>query len=325
MGAVSLTLDEARERASTVTDVSYAVDLDLTDHETFRSQVQVRFRSAADRTFLELKGALSVEVRLGGVATETTYDGGRVWLSGLSNTEVNTVEVVATLPYTTDGDGMHTFIDPADGSRYVAAYLGMDNASKVYACFDQNDLKARFDVSVTADPADTVLANGAVVSRDEGRWVFATTPPIPPARLVVAAGPWHSVRWTAVFESGESLDFGWHARASLAAELDRDADELRRTSEDCFAHYAVLIDEPYPFDSYDQVFVPGLNWGAQEMPGCVTYRDELLPRGAITDTQRAIRAVIIAHEMSHMWFGDSMTMTWWEDTWRQESVADYRG
>ncbi|NGN94756.1 aminopeptidase N, partial [Nocardioides sp. KC13] len=141
-----------------------------------------------------------------------------------------------------------------------------------------------------------------------------------PALLVVAAGPWHSVRW-----SHAGLDFGWHARRSLATELDRDAAELRRTTEACYAHYADLIDDPYPFDSYDQVFVPGLNWGAQEMPGCVTYRDELLPRGAITDTQRAIRAVIIAHEMSHMWFGDSMTMTWWEDTWLQESFADYMG
>ncbi|NYI79268.1 aminopeptidase N [Nocardioides panzhihuensis] len=322
---MSLTLDEARARAGVLSSVSYSLDLDVTGLETFRSLTRVRFRSAAAETFLELKGALTVSLLVNGAAVEAAYDGGRLPLTGLSTEAVNEVEVIATLPYTTDGDGMHTFTDPADGSRYVSAYLGMDNAAKVFACFDQNDLKATFAVSVSADPADTVLANGAVVSHDAGRWVFATTPPIPPALLVVAAGPWHSVRWTAELDSGTSLDFGWHARRSLAAELDRDAAELRRTSEACFAHYADLIDEPFPFDSYDQVFVPGLNWGAQEMPGCVTYRDELLPRGAITDTQRAIRAVIIAHEMSHMWFGDSMTMTWWEDTWLQESFADYMG
>lgn len=329
MEVVSLTLDEARTRAGALSSVSYSLDLDLTGPETFRSHTRVRFRSTVDETFLDLKGALAVSLVVNGEAVEAAYDGVRVGLTGLSTGlsegAVNEVEVTATLPYTTDGDGMHTFTDPVDGSRYVSAYLGMDNASKVFACFDQNDLKASFTVTVAADPADTVLANGAVVSHDGGRWVFATTPPIPPALLVVAAGPWHSVRWTYALDSGESLDFGWHARRSLAAELDRDADELRRTSEACFAHYADLIDEPYPFDSYDQVFMPGLNWGAQEMPGCVTYRDELLPRGAITDTQRAIRAVIIAHEMSHMWFGDSMTMTWWEDTWLQESFADYMG
>ncbi|MBB3088778.1 aminopeptidase N [Nocardioides albus] len=317
---MSLTLDEARTRAGLISSVSYSLDLDVTGLESFHSRTRVRFRSTAAETFLELKGALTASLLVNGTVVEAAYDGGRLSLIGLSTETVNEVEVVATLPYTTDGDGMHTFTDPADGLRYVSAYLGMDNAAKVVACFDQTDLKASFAVSVTADPADTVLANGAVVSRDAGRWVFATTPPIPPALLVVAAGRWHSVRW-----SHAGLEFGWHARRSLAAELDRDAAELRRTTEACFAHYADLIDEPFPFDSYDQVFVPGLNWGAQEMPGCVTYRDELLPRGAITDTQRAMRAVIIAHEMSHMWFGDSMTMTWWEDTWLQESFADYMG
>ncbi|MFC6344660.1 M1 family aminopeptidase, partial [Nocardioides hankookensis] len=121
------------------------------------------------------------------------------------------------------------------------------------------------------------------------------------------------------------LPFGWHARASLAGELDRDLAELRQVTEDCYDHYASMFDEPYAFDSYDQVFVPGLNWGAQEMPGCVSYRDELLPRGQVPADVRVFRASVIAHEMSHMWFGDLMTMTWWEDTWLQESFADYMG
>ncbi len=108
-------------------------------------------------------------------------------------------------------------------------------------------------------------------------------------------------------------------------ELDRDFDELRATTEGCFDHYATLFTEPMPFDSYDQAFVPGQNWGALESPGCVTYRDEYLPRGLTTDRMRASRATTIAHEMAHMWFGDLVTMTWWEDTWLQESFADYMG
>ncbi len=118
---------------------------------------------------------------------------------------------------------------------------------------------------------------------------------------------------------------GWHTRRSLAAELDRDVAELRRTTEACFDHYTSIFDEPFPFESYDQVFVPGLNWGAMENPGCVTYRDEMLPRGHVRDEARRLRAMVIAHEMSHMWFGDLVTQRWWDDTWLNESFADYMG
>ncbi|MBZ5739709.1 aminopeptidase N [Nocardioides mangrovi] len=316
----SLTLDEARERAAQLTEVAYAVDLDLTDAETFGSRTLVRFRSASSQTFLELTGAVEIEVRVNGAAADATYDGSRIRLNHLATDGVNEVEVDARLPYVTDGDGMHRTVDPADGEAYVGAYLGMDIAHKVYACFDQNDLKASFDVTVVADPTWTVLANGRTVEQDAGRWRFATTPPIPPALLVVAAGPWASVRW-----EHAGLDFAWHARASLATELARDAEELKAVTVGCFDHYAEIFAEPYPFDSYDQAFVPGLNWGAQEMPGCVTYRDEMLPRGAVPEDLRLLRTAVIAHEMAHMWFGDLVTMTWWEDTWLQESFADYLG
>ena len=165
-----------------------------------------------------------------------------------------------------------------------------------------------------------MLANGRTVEADDGLWRFTTTPPIPPALFVVCAGPWHSMTW-----EHAGLPFGWHARRSLAAELERDAAELRRVTEACFDHYAAIFEEPYPFDSFDQAFVPGQNWGAQEMPGCVTYRDELLPVGRISEGESRGRTTVIAHEMAHMWFGDLVTMTWWEDTWLQESFADYLG
>ncbi len=215
---------------------------------------------------------------------------------------------------------MHTFTDPADGETYVSAYLGMDIAQRVFPCFDQNDLKAPIGLTVRAPEAWTVLANGRTVEADEGLWRFTTTPPIPPALFVVCAGPWHSMTW-----EHAGLPFGWHARRSLAAELERDAAELRRVTDACFDHYAAIFDEPYPFDSFDQAFVPGQNWGAQEMPGCVTYRDELLPVGRISEGESRGRTTVIAHEMAHMWFGDLVTMTWWEDTWLQESFADYLG
>ena len=317
MRTVSLTLHEARARAALLADVAYDVALDLTDRETFGVRTRITFTCAEPgaSTFLELHAARQVRVDGG----EAEYADGRIPLRDLGAT--NEVVVEARLPYVTDGEGMHTFTDPADGEVYASAYVGMDLAHRVFPCFDQNDLKAPISLRVTAPAHWTVLANGRPVGpAGDGRWEFATTPPIPPAMFVVCGGPWVSVTW-----EHAGLDFGWHARASLAGALERDAADLRRVTETCFDHYARIFEEPYPFDSYDQVMAPGQNWGAVETPGCITYRDELLPLSAPTEPERRGRSMVIAHEMAHMWFGDLVTMTWWEDTWLQESFADYLG
>ena len=322
---MSLTLAEARARADQLSDISYDLELDLAgppDATTYRCRTTIRFDTRSPDTFLELTGATDLRLTVNGAATTAAYDGRRITLSGLAHR--NEVVVEARVPFVTDGDGMHTFTDPADGERYVSAYVGMDVAQRVFPCFDQPDLKAPIALRVTADPAWTVVANGRVTHHDGDEWAFATTPPVSTYLFVVCAGPWHSVTWEHELD-GRTLPFGWHARRSLATELDRDADELKATTTACFDHYAGLFDEPFAFDSYDQAFVPGQNWGAMETPGCVTYRDELLPRVRITDQDRMRRGTIIAHEMAHMWFGNLVTMRWWEDTWLNESFADYMG
>ena len=318
---MSLTLAEARERAALLSDVSYDLHLDLTDRATFGCRAVIRFSCAQPgaSTFLEL--AKAAEVTVDGLAVP--YDGHRIALHDLGPTHEVVVE--ARVPYVTDGDGMHTFTDPADGETYVSAYVGMDIAQRVFPCFDQNDLKAPVTLSVRAPEGWSVLANGRVTAAADGLWEFATTPPVPVAMFVVCAGPWHSVTWEHTGPDGRTLPFGWHARRSLATELERDADELRRITESCFDHYSTVFSEPYAFDSYDQAFVPGQNWGALETPGCVTYRDEILPVGRVSEGEARRRGMVIAHEMAHMWFGDLVTMTWWEDTWLQESFADYMG
>ncbi|MCD4526691.1 hypothetical protein [Nocardioides sp. cx-173] len=259
---MSLTLDEARARAAALSGVSYEIDLDLTDPAagTFGCRTTVRFAASAPETFLELTDATNLTVIVNGVATAPSYDGRRIALSGLAEDNVVTVE--ARVPYVTDGDGMYLFTDPADGETYVSAYCGMDIAQRVFACFDQNDLKATVALSATADPAWTVLANGRVAERDGEHWRFARTEVFAIPMFVVCAGPWHSRTW-----EHAGLPFGWHARRSLAAELDRDFDELRTTTQACFDHYGALFDEPMPYDSYDQAFVPGQNWGPWSPPG----------------------------------------------------------
>jgi aminopeptidase N len=319
----SLTLTEARARAAQLSDVSYDLEIDLTDEQFFGSRATVRFASSRPETFLELHRGQDVRVTVNGTPVEAAYDGARIALTAL--VERNEVVVEARLPYVTDGDGMHTFTDPVDGERYVSAYVGVDITQRVFACFDQVDLKAPISLRVVADPAWTVLSNSPAASRNgqrtqAGAWEFTPTPPIPIDLFVLCAGPWHS----RTFEHA-GLPMGWHARRSLAPELDRDFDELRRITEQCFDHYADLFDEPFPFDTYDQVLVPELNWGAMENPGCVTFRDEFLPRGRVTEVERRTRAMVIAHEMSHMWFGDLVTQTWWEDIWLNESFAEYMG
>jgi aminopeptidase N len=317
---VSLTLEEARARAVLLHDVSYVLDLDITDGETFGVRAEVTFscREPGAETFLELAHAQQLTVD----GREPDYDGNRIRLTDLQ--EQQTIVVEARLPYVTDGDGMHTFTDPADGEVYRSAYCSIDIAHLVYPCFDQNDLKARITLRVAAPEDWTVLANSRVAHHEtadgQGRWEFAPTPPLPPAMFAMCGGPWASVTW-----EHAGLPFGWHARKSLGAQLERDADDLRRVTEACFDHYAEIFDEPFPFDSYDQAMVPGHNWGAMETPGCVTYRDEMLPLSAPTQPERRTRSMVIAHEMAHMWFGDLVTMTWWEDTWLQESFADYLG
>ena len=313
---MALTLSEARARAALISDVSYDLRFDLTDREAFGCTATVRFScsSPGADTFLELTDGRDVLVD----GRPATYDGRRIALTGLDAT--NEVSVSARLPYVTDGDGMHTFTDPADDQTYVGAYVGMDLAQRIFPCFDQNDLKARVTVTVTAPDDWKVLANGRLEEQAGTEWRFATTQPIPLPMFTVCAGPWRSVTW-----EHAGIPFGWHARASLGSQLERDSDELKRVTVACFDEYGSLFDEPYAFESYDQVFVPGLNWGALENPGCITYRDELLPVGTPTANERRRRATIIAHEMAHQWFGNLVTMTWWEDTWLQESFADYMG
>ncbi|WP_310964675.1 M1 family aminopeptidase [Nocardioides terrisoli] len=319
---MSLTLHEARARATAIAVRSYDVRLDLTRPDAFTSETRAWFTvagGAEEGLFIDLAGASTLAATLNGaeLPTDTTYDGHRLLLPRLG--PENELVLRAELPYVTTGDGMHAFTDPADGQRYVSAYCGMDLASHVFACFDQPDLKAPITLEVEAPEEWTVLANG-VGARERGHWRFTTTPPISTYLFVVCAGPWTSV----TFEHA-GLGFGWHTRASKRAELERDVEELRAITTRCFDYYTSIFDEPYPFDSYDQVLVPELNWGAMETPGCITFRDELLAPDEPTAEERLLRAEVIAHEMAHMWFGDLTTMRWWEDSWLNESFADYMG
>ncbi|MFJ1912228.1 aminopeptidase N [Streptomyces sp. NPDC088147] len=317
-----LTRDEAQTRAQFLDVHRYTIALDLTTGEdTFDSRTVITFTArAAGDTFVELKPATLRSVTLDGRPLDpAALVGNRLPLTGLTAGE-HELHVDAAMRYSRTGEGMHRFTDPADGETYVYTQLFMDDVQRVFAAFDQPDLKAVFELTVTAPDDWTVLGNG-VATRTEGRhWTVAATPLISTYLVAVAAGPWHSVR-----TEHAGLPFGIHCRRSLAPHLDADADEILDITRACYDRYHEKFTEPYPFDSYDQAFVPEFNAGAMENPGLVTFRDEFVYRSAVTDTERQTRAMVIAHEMAHMWFGDLVTLAWWDDIWLNESFAEYMG
>ncbi|MEU9994880.1 aminopeptidase N [Streptomyces sp. NPDC050848] len=316
-----LTRDEAQTRAQLLDIEHYTVDLDLTTgDETFESTTAIRFtaRTAGD-TFVELKPVTLHSATLDGTPLDpATLAENRLPLS-LTQGE-HELRVSTTMRYSRTGEGMHRFTDPTDGEAYVYTQAFMEDIQRVFAAFDQPDLKAVFDVSVTAPEGWTVLANGITEQQSDGRWKAATTPLLSTYFVCVAAGPWHSVR-----TEHAGLPFALHCRRSLAPHLDIDADEILDITKACFDRFHEKFDEPYPFDSYDQAFVPEFNAGAMENPGLVTFRDEFVYRSAVTVTERQTRAMVIAHEMAHMWFGDLVTLQWWDDIWLNESFAEYMG
>ncbi|MFI9252320.1 aminopeptidase N [Streptomyces sp. NPDC053069] len=317
-----LTRDEAQLRAQLLDVHRYTVELDLTTgDETFDSRTVIRFtaRSAGD-TFVELKPAELRAVTLDGAPLDPeSLQDGRLALTNLA-AGAHELRVDAAMRYSRTGEGMHRFTDPSDGETYVYTQMFMDDVQRVFAAFDQPDLKAVFEVSVKAPEGWTVLANGVTEHRGDGVWQAAPTPLISTYLVAVAAGPWHSVR-----TEHQGLPFGIHCRRSLAPYLDTDADEIFDVTRACFDRYHEKFEEPYPFDSYDQAFVPEFNAGAMENPGLVTFRDDFVYRSAVTDTERQTRAMVIAHEMAHMWFGDLVTLKWWDDIWLNESFAEYMG
>ncbi|MFE1288046.1 aminopeptidase N [Streptomyces sp. NPDC058751] len=317
-----LTRDEAQTRAKLLDVHHYGIELDLTGgDETFDSLTVIRFTSRADAdTFVELKPAELRSVTLDGRPLDPeTLDENRLPLKGLTAGE-HELRVEASMRYSRTGEGMHRFTDPTDGETYLYTQLFMEDVQRVFAAFDQPDLKSVFELTATAPEGWTVLANGVTEHLGDGRWKAAPTPLISTYLVAVAAGPWHSVRT----EHG-GLPFAIHCRRSLAPYLDADADEILDVTRACFDRYHEKFDEPYPFDSYDQAFVPEFNAGAMENPGLVTFRDEFVYRSAVTDTERQTRAMVIAHEMAHMWFGDLVTLRWWDDIWLNESFAEYMG
>ena len=315
----SLLRTEAEVRAAGLEVHSVLVELDLraVAAETFPSRSTLDFSSTVAESFVDFKGrSLGRAVLNGRELDPTTWQQGRIPLSGLQAR--NSLVVEGEMAYSIDGEGLHRHVDPADGRPYLYAMSFLDAGPRWFACFDQPDLKASYRFEVAA-PADwTVLGNGPSTSTEPGRWTITPLQPLSTYFVTLVAGPYASMH-----AEHDGIPLGFHARASLRAELEREAPDMIAVTGQSFDYYHQLFGVRYPFGEYHQAFVPDFNAGAMENPGCVTFRDHFIYRGRATGLERGGRASVIAHEMAHQWFGDLVTMRWWDDLWLNESFAEY--
>ena len=327
MDVPNLTRDDARVRADLLHINEYRIYLDLTSGDgapsdrTFRTRSEIHFSARAGAsTFVDLIAESIQEATLNGAPLDTSSYEPTDGLVIPELSEDNVLVIDATGLYTNTGEGLHRFIDPVDKEVYLYSQFETADAKRMYACFDQPDLKAAFTVTVTAPSHWKVIANGAVSGVDEHdqrkSWHFATTARMSPYITALIAGPYHEVRRT-----HDGIDLGLFCRETLAQHLD--ADELFTITAQGFDWYHANFGMRYAFGKYDQIFVPEFNAGAMENAGAVTFREDYVFRSKVTDARYERRAETILHEMAHMWFGDLVTMRWWDDLWLNESFATY--
>ena len=327
MALPNLTRDQAVERAALITVDSYRIALDLTDgnggpgERSFRSTTTVQFDALAGAdTVIDIAADTVRSATLNGRDLDVSdYDESTgIALTGLA--EHNLVVVDADCRYSNTGEGLHRFVDPVDGEVYLYSQFETADAKRMFACFDQPDLKATFDVSVTAPQHWQVVSNGATAGVDDGVHTFATTPRMSTYLVALIAGPY--ARWDDVYsdEHGE-IALGIFCRATLAEFMD--AERLFTQTKQGFGFYHKNFGVPYAFGKYDQLFVPEFNAGAMENAGAVTFLEDYVFRSKVTRASYERRAETVLHEMAHMWFGDLVTMRWWDDLWLNESFATF--
>jgi aminopeptidase N len=325
---MNVTREEAQARARLLDVDTYDVELDLTEGEhTFRSATTVRFRCTEPgaTTFVDLVADQVTEVVLNGTSLDPreVFDGTRIRLADLQPD--NTLRVRAACRYMHTGEGLHRFVDPVDKSVYLYTQFEVADSRRVFTVFEQPDLKATFAFTVTA-PADWQVVSNQPTPEAEpagpgnARWRFAPTERLSSYVTALVAGPYHRVE--SEYRLGDRVvPLGIYCRASLAEYLD--ADVIFEETRQGFEFFEREFGMPYPFTKYDQLFVPEFNSGAMENAGCVTHNEDYVFRSRVPQVAYERRAVTILHELAHMWFGDLVTMTWWDDLWLNESFAEW--
>jgi aminopeptidase N len=327
MPGLNSTRAEAAERSAHLKVESYELTLDLTvGDEIFTSLTKIKFscnKSGYD-SFIDAVGKSIISATLNGQALDTTnYDGESIYLNNLAND--NELIIHMNGEYSNTGEGLQRSVDPVDNQVYIYSQGETAFIRKMYPCFDQPDLKATFNLSVIAPNHWQVISNNPVKEKTElldnnNRWQFTTTPRISTYITALIAGPYHFVQDK--YEGKKVVPLGIYCRKSLAQYLD--PDDIFLITKQGFAYFEGVFGLEYPFEKYDQIAVVDFNWGAMENAGAVTFLERLLVfRSKVTERMYNARANTILHEMAHMWFGNLVTMSWWDDLWLNESFAEW--
>ena len=330
MAPPNLTREQAAERAAILSVDNYSIELDLTDGAgapgttTFRSVTTVRFDATEGAsTFIDLIAKTVHSATLNGDPVDVSgySEETGIALTGLA--AHNELVVDADCLYTNTGEGLHRFVDPTDDAVYLYSQFETADAKRMFACFDQPDLKATFDLQVTAPQDWAVISNADTVqtaAAQPGLHIFRTTPRMSTYLVALIAGPY--AVWSDEYtDEHGTIPLRIFCRASLAEYMD--ADRLFTETKQGFGFYHANFGIPYAFGKYDQLFVPEFNAGAMENAGAVTFLEDYVFRSKVTRYSYERRAETVLHEMAHMWFGDLVTMRWWDDLWLNESFATF--
>ena len=329
MPGENLTRIEAADRAKLLKVHSYDVELDLTTGEkTFASKTTVRFASheVGASTFIDAITSKVNSITLNGESLDVAKhsDGIRIELTNLQSE--NELVVDAEAFYMNTGEGLHRFVDPVDNEVYLYSQFEVPDSRRMFAVFEQPDLKALFTFIITAPENWKVVSNQPTpeptsLGGGKAKWHFAPTPKISSYITALIAGPYVEARSELTSSDGRVIPLGVFCRASLSPFMD--ADYIFDKTREGFLFYEKQFDVPYPFEKYDQLFVPEFNAGAMENAGAVTFTETYVFRSKVSDATKERRVVTILHELAHMWFGDLVTMKWWNDLWLNESFAEY--
>ena len=339
MAGENLTREEAAARAELLTVSRYDVELDVTrDEATFPTRSTIRFTAQrpGESTFVDFLGASVDSITLNGRSLDPAahYDGAQITLPDLAAD--NEVVIEATGRFMNTGEGLHRFVDPVDDQVYLYTQFEVADARRMFPVFDQPDLKAQFAFTVTAPahwqviscqptpeptPAGERVLPGAQTATPIATWAFEPTPPLSSYVTALIAGPYEVARDELTTRDGQVVPLGLFCRASLRPHLD--PEELFDLTKAGFAFYEEEFDLAYPFAKYDQIFTPEFNAGAMENVGAVTFHEMYVFRARETQARIERRALTLLHELAHMWFGNLVTMRWWDDLWLNESFAEW--